>query len=258
MEAVGQARQVAFGIRRDIGQFAADDGFERWRRPLRRPADQQPRHAARPIERLLRPADIHHQKAGGEVRFALERRQRYAVADAQARAILPAEFLQRPGRDQRAARRHHEGGQVGLVGRRQHGGLRRQRHRIDADDAERAAVDLHAAFQQRRDRPSGAAQPDEQVLREGRVRGIDQHRGAGAAEHRRGAVVARACLLVQCLHAAPQRGRRDQADRQCRRLHRMPPPVAQQDGEYPQRAVHASRPACRCIRRSSVAASRCE
>ena len=53
-------------------------------------------------------------------------------------------------------------------------------------------------------------------------------------------------------------GRRDQADRQCRRLHRMPPPVAQQDGEYPQRAVHASRPACRCIRRSSVAASRCE
>ena len=84
----------------------------------------------------------------------------------------------------------------------------------------------------------------------------DQHRRARAAEDRGGAVIGFARLLVQRLHAAPQRGRRDQPDQQGRKLHRMPPPMAEEHGEDPDRAAHVTRPACSVTWRSSVAASR--
>ncbi len=80
----------------------------------------------------------------------------------------------------------------------------------------------------------------------------DQHRRTGAAEHRGGAVIGGAGLLVQRLHAAPQRGRGHQPDQQCRQLHRMPPPMAQQHREHPEQAAHASSPACSVTWRSSV------
>ena len=132
----------------------------------------------------------------------------------------------------------------------------RQRDGLDAEQAERAAADLDAAFEHRRYRPAGAAQIDEELLRKGRSVAADQHGGARAAESRGGAVVGGAGLLVERLHAAPQRGRRDQPDQQGRELHRMPPPMAQQHGERPERALHAITPACRLTWRSSVAASR--
>ena len=117
-------------------------------------------------------------------------------------------------------------------------------------------LDLDPAFEHRRDRPAGAAQIDEELLRKGRAVAADQHGGARAAESRGGAIVGGARLLVERLHAAPQRGRRDQSDQQGRKLHRMPPPMAQQHGQRPQRALHAITPACRLTWRSSVAASR--
>ena len=67
-----------------------------------------------------------------------------------------------------------------------------------------------------------------------------------AAESGGGAVVAAARLLVQRLHAAPQRGRGNQSDQQGRELHRMPPPMAQQNREDPDHPGHAISPALRC------------
>ena len=114
-----------------------------------------------------------------------------------------------------------------------------------------------APFEHRRHRPAGAAQIDEQFLRKRRAVAADQHGGARAAKGgcRRGH---RTCarLLVQRLHAAPQRGRRNQPDQQCRQLHRMPPPMAQQHRERPGARFMRSAPACRLTWRSSVAASR--
>src|SRR6185437_11256288 len=97
---------------------------------------------------------------------------------------------------------------------------------------------------------------DEERLRKGCAVARDQCRRANAAEHRRSAVISFACLLIEGLHAAPQRGGGNQADQQCGELHPVPAPVAQEHGEDPQRALHATSPLCSVTCRSSVAASR--
>src|SRR4029079_12878932 len=84
----------------------------------------------------------------------------------------------------------------------------------------------------------------------------NQHGCPYAAEGGGGAVVGGAGLLIECLHAAPQRGRRNQPDQQGRELHWMLPPVAEQNGQRPECALHVITPAWRLTWRSSVAASR--
>ena len=153
------------------------------------------------------------------------------------------------------ARRRHEGLQIGFADRRRIADFRGQRHRLDAQQPERPSLDLDPAFEHRRDRPAGAAQVDEEFLRKACAAAADQHGGARAAKRGGGAIVGVARLLIERLHAAPQRGRRDQSDQQGRKLHRMPPPMAEQHGQHPQRALHAISPAWRLTCRSSVAAS---
>ena len=63
--------------------------------------------------------------------------------------------------------------------------------------------DLDAALQDRRYRPAGAAQFDEDFLRECAAAAADQHLGPCAAEHGRRAVVGFARLLIERLDAAP-------------------------------------------------------
>ena len=74
-----------------------------------------------------------------------------------------------------------------------------------------------------------------------------------AAGDRGGAVVARARLGVQRLHAGPERGRRGEAGEQGDELERVPPPVAEERGED---RGHPSRPACSRTVAPSRAASR--
>ncbi|MFK4619473.1 hypothetical protein ABIF50_002750 [Bradyrhizobium diazoefficiens] len=222
----------------------ADDARQRRRLALRL-ADQQPRDLVRLVQELLRHADIDHQHVGHELRLHVQRRQCCAAADRRRRAFLLLQVGQRLLRHQRLAGRRDEARQVRGTKAWRVADIHRQRHRLDAEQPHRAPVDLDAALQHRRDRPARASEPDEQVLREGRRIGCDQHRRPHAAERRRGAVIGIAGLLVDRLHAAPQRGRGDQPDQKCRELHPVPPPMAQEDREDPQRAPHAIRPACK-------------
>ena len=58
----------------------------------------------------------------------------------------------------------------GPADRRRIADFHRDRDRFDAEQPERASVDLNAAFEHGRDRPAGAAQLGEELLREGRRR----------------------------------------------------------------------------------------
>ena len=253
MEAVGEALQLGLRIRLDPLQLVADDARQ-WRGLALRLADQKPRDLVRLVQEPLRHADIDHEHVGHELRQHAQRRQFCAVADRRCRALLLLQIAQRLPRHQRLARRRDEAAQIGGAEARCIADIDRQRHRLDAEQPDRAPVDLDPALQHRRDRPAGAAELDEQLLRKGRGIRRDQHRRARAAEGRRGAVIGVAGLLVDRLHAAPQRGRRDQPDQERRELHLVAPPMAEQHGEDPQRAPHAIRPACRLTWRSSVAA----
>src|SRR5207245_6690451 len=118
------------------------------------------------------------------------------------------------------------------------------------------SADLDPALNNRRYRPAGAAQVDKQLLRKGPTVATDQHCRSRAAESCGRAVVTSARLQVQRLHAAPQRGCGNQTDQQGRELHRMPPPMAQENRENPDDPAHAINPAWRLIWRSSMAARR--
>ncbi len=244
MKAVGEALELGLRIRLDQLQLVADDARQR-RRLASGLADQQPRDLIRLVQQALRHADIDHQHAGGELRQPAQRRQPCAVADRRRRAFGFLQVAQRLRCHQCLARRRHEAAQVGGAEARCVADFDRQRHRLDAEQSHRAAVDLDAALQRRRHWPAGAAEFHVQLLRKGRRVRRDQHRGACAARGRRGAVIGSAGLLVDGLHAAPQRGRRDQPDHERRELHLVTAPMAEQHREDPERAPHAIRPACK-------------
>jgi len=107
------------------------------------------------------------------------------------------------------------------------------------------STNASAAFEERRHYPAGAAQFDEKLLGERHAVASNQSCRSGAAKHGRRAIVTRTRLLVQRLHAAPERRCRDQADQQRGELHRMPPPMAQEHCENPQAAPHVISPALR-------------
>src|ERR1700755_1631575 len=93
-------------------------------------------------------------------------------------------------------------------------------------------------------------QIDKQLLGKCRTMAANEHRNACAAEYCRGAIIARTGLLVQGLHATPQRRRADQADHQHGKLHGMPAPMAEQYPERPCDAAHVKIPPLKCRRRS--------
>ena len=189
-------------------------------------ANQEPRNLIRLVQKPLRDADIDHQHVGHEPRLCLQRRQDRAATCRWRGALRKPKIRERFGRDQRLSGRRDEGLQARSPDRRRVADLRRQRHRFDAEQAVGSPADLHAAFQNRRHRPAGPAQFDKQGLWERCAALLDQHGGPCAAEHGGCAVVRIAGLKVQRLHAAPERGRGNQPDQQCRKLHRMPPPMA--------------------------------
>ncbi|MEY9755456.1 hypothetical protein ABIE73_002851 [Bradyrhizobium yuanmingense] len=156
-------------------------------------------------------------------------------------------MLQAPQRlpgHQRLAGRSNEAAEIRGTQAWRVADIDRQRDRLDAEQPYRMPVDLDASLQHRRHRPAGAAELYEQLLRESRRIGSDQHRGAHAAERRCSAVIGIAGLLIDGLHPAPQRGRRNQANQERRELHLVAPPMAEQHGENPERALHEMRPAC--------------
>ena len=208
-------------------------------------ADQEPGNLIGHFEKPLGDADIDHHDAGNKLRGHAKRRQRGVAACQRRGTFRQAKFGKRLGRYQRFSRRRDEGLQACSPDRRRIADFRRQRDGLDTEQAKRPSADLDAAFENGGYRPAGAAQVDEELLVEGGAVAADQSRRSGAAESGGRAVVTVSSLLVQRLHAAPQRGRGNQADQQCGELHRMPPPMAQQDLENPQDAVHAISPALR-------------
>jgi hypothetical protein len=247
MKAVGQAFEIALRIRLDEAKLIAAQGtvqgaVQRIALPLGL-ADEQPRKLARSVQKPLCDADIDHQHVGHELRLHLQWRQRCATARRQRSALGTPEIGERLGRDQRLSGRRDEALQAGPSDGRRVADLGRQCHRLDAEQAIGSSADLHAAFQNRRYRPAGAAQLDEHILRECRAVPGHQHGGPRAAEHGGRAVVGVAGLQVQRLDAAPQRCRGNQPDQQGRKLHRMPPPMAGENRQDPARAFHVTSPA---------------
>ena len=242
MKAVGQAFEVAFGVGLHETELVTCDISERraWAIGL---ADQETGNLPGPVQKLLRNADIDHQHVRHELRLCLQRRQRYAIADRGRGVFRQMEIGKRFRCNQCLSRGRHESLQILSSDRRCIAHFPRQRHWLDAEQSQRPSIDLNATLQNRRYRPAGAAQFDEDFLRECAAIAANQHLGPCAAEHRRRAVVGFARLQIERLHAAPERGRGDQADQQRRKLHRMPPPMAQENREHPDRALHAISPA---------------
>ncbi|MNO72439.1 hypothetical protein D3C76_633880 [compost metagenome] len=216
-------------------------------------AYQHPRQPLRCAEQPLGDADIHQQHAGRQLRTHFQRRQRRAGLVERLLAGAEAKVGQGIGGDQGAAGRAEEARQVLALDRRTGWGGGRQSHRLDADQLQAMrglALQAHTALQQRRDRPAGAAQFDEVVLREQSAIAGDQHLLLRPAEQTLDPRVAVAGLGVQRLHAGPQRGRQPQPGEHAEELRGMPPPMAGQPAQGPQQQAHLrARPVraeCRC------------
>ena len=182
--------------------------------------------------------------SGGRLAFGSMRRQ-------VGRAFEPRGGL---GRGEGEERRQHEGAQAVEAGAEAGEALGGQRHRLDADDAQAARRRAGGrprctgeTFQPAR---RSASQSSSAILPPSRASTAARRAAAG---DRGGAVVARARLGVQRLHAGPERGRRGEAGEQGDELERVPPPVAEERGED---RGHPSRPACSRTVAPSRAASR--
>ena len=168
MKAVGEAFEVALRVRLDQTQFVAGDCFKR-RAFAFGLADQQAGNLIRHVQEPLGDADIDHQHVGHQLRLHAQRRQYGAAVRRRCRAFRQIEVGEHFGRHQRLSRRRHEGLQVGPSDRRRIADFGRQGDRLDAQQPQRPPADLDAAFEHGRYRPAGAAQIDEQLLREGRA-----------------------------------------------------------------------------------------
>jgi hypothetical protein len=244
VEAVGQPFQIGLGLGLHQLQPAACEALQRL--PLARClTDEEPGDLALFAEQPLRVADVDDEHAGRELLLRHQRRQQGVVAQPRRRALLQSEIRQRLRRDQGAMRRRQKRLKLAASDPRRVADLAGNAERLDPEQSDGMSIELHAAFDDRRHRPAGAAQLGEHALRQHLAVACDQHRRARAAEDRCRPVIGIARLLVQRLHTAPQRRRRDQSDQQRRELHRMPAPMTEQHGKNPQCAFHATRPACR-------------
>jgi hypothetical protein len=211
MKTVGEPFEIALRIGRDKAQFVAGNTFQRLTFAFGF-ANQQARKLPRHFQQILRDADIDDQHAGHQLRLHAKRWQDHAAIGRRCRALGELEVGKRLRRHQHLSRRRHEGLQIGCFDCGRVADLTRQRDRLDAEQAERTPADLDAAFEHGRYRPAGAAQVDEELLRKGGAVLADQHGRSRPAEGGGGAIVGNAGLQVECLHAAPQRGCRDQSD----------------------------------------------
>ena len=110
-------------------------------------------------------------------------------------------------------------------------GLRGQRHRIDAEDAQPLGPEALLALEHRRHQPARLAQRDVVRLRDARAVGMDELLQPVLPHHGGRARIARPRLAIDRLHGGPQRGGQRQAQQQHGELQLVPPPVRQEDGE---------------------------
>ena len=202
MKTVGQALEIALRVRPDQAKRVTRYSFER---NALSPglADQQARSLIRHFEKPLGDADVDHHHAWRELRRHAKGRQRRMAVGLRRGAFRKTKFGERFGRHQRFSGRRDEGLQACASDRRRIADFRRQGDGFDTEQAEGSPADLNAAFENGRYGPAGAAQVDEELLREGCAVASDQRRRPDAAKGGRGAIVTAARLKVQCLHAAP-------------------------------------------------------
>jgi hypothetical protein len=182
------------------------------------------------VEQPLGERDVDDQRLG-----------RQTLARDQLRHVRgPSQRRRRPRLGHREPRRRHELDEPPRpLADRQRLGLGGQRHRLDADDPQRAALPPPRPLEDRRDRPALA--PQRHVVRDREPPAVARHhrRHRVAPEHGGGPRIARPRLGVQRLHPGPERGRDHQPDDQGGELHRMPPPMPDErpDDRRPPHAV---------------------
>ena len=179
------------------------------------------RDAAGRVEQALGDADVDDEGVGREGVVGLERRQVGGAGEAEGGL----------GRGDGEVRGEDEGAEAVGAGAEAVGVAGGQGERLDADDAEAAAVAGEVAFEDGRDLPAGAAEGEPVGERHPpAARRRDRRRGV-AADDGGGAGVAGAGLGVQGLHAAPERGRDGEAGDEGEERDRVAPPVAEEGGE---------------------------
>ena len=195
VEAVGQPVEVAAGRGSGDRHAGGELGWERAGGVGGR--HYHPRDAAGGVEQALGDADVDDEGVGRERVVRLERRQALRAVGGGGKAG------DRLGRGDGEMGRKHEGAEA--VGARAEaaGGVRGQRERLDADDAETAVRAGEVALEDGRDLPAGAAEGEPVGERHPPAARRRDRRGGVAADDGGGAGIAGARLGVQGLDAAP-------------------------------------------------------
>ena len=151
METVGEARQFAFVLGLHDTQRIARELRERRGVEGRLIRDDETRQALRLVQRLLRHADIDDDRARRSLLYHNERGQDKAAFGFGPRAFGEPKLAQGLRRGEAAALAGQNVRRLfGLAQRRQHRGAR-QRHRLDADEADVFFANARASLERRRD-----------------------------------------------------------------------------------------------------------